>query len=145
PEVPGDIDETLTVPLLALAWARSGDKGDLFNVGAIARRPEYYPYMAAALTVDAITDWFVHMVDPSMPTKVERFLLPGSRSLNFVVHNSLDGGGSVARRVDRLPQSMGPMLRERAVPVSSAIAAQALAEFERRDPDLCAELVGQGA
>jgi len=145
PERPDDIDDNISVPLVALAWARSGDKGDLFNVGAIARRPEYYPYMAAALTVDTVNDWFVHMVDPTMPTKVERFLLPGSRALNFVVHNSLDGGGSVARRVDRLAKSMGQMLLEMPVPVSAAIAAQALAEFERRDPELCAELVGQGA
>ena len=53
---PGDIDPSATVPLIALAWARSGDKGDLFNVGVFARRPEYAPYIAAALTEEAVRD-----------------------------------------------------------------------------------------
>ena len=50
PALPGDIDPGLTLPLIKLAWARSGDKGNLFNVAVIAREPEFLPYIAAALT-----------------------------------------------------------------------------------------------
>jgi hypothetical protein len=136
PAVPRDIDKSCTVPLVALAWCRSGDKADLFNVGAIARRPEYYPYIAAALTVEAVQAWFAHLLDPTMPAKVERFLMPGSHALNFVVHNSLDGGGSVARRIDRLAKSMGQMLLEMQIPVSQNIAAVARKAIERRNAEL---------
>jgi len=131
--VPNDIDPAATVPLIALAWARSGDKGDLFNVGVFARRPEYAPYIAAALTEEAVRDWFIHFIDDGAPARVDRYRLPGSDGLNFVVHNSLDGGGSAGRRLDRLAKGMGQILLEYPIPVSPAIAEAASADQARRE------------
>ncbi len=119
--------------LLALAWARSGDKGDLFNVGVFARRPEYAPYIAAALSAEAVRDWFIHFIDDGAPARVDRYRLPGSDGLNFVVHNSLDGGGSAGRRLDRLAKGMGQILLEFPIPVSPAIAEAASADQARRE------------
>jgi len=131
PARPTDADPALTVPLIAIAWARSGDKGNLFNVAAIAREPRYYPYIAAALTAEAVGAWYAHLVaDPAHP-RVGRFLLPGVGALNFVVQDSLNGGGSVNPRVDPIAKSMGQVLLEFPVPVSRAIHAD-LPERARR-------------
>jgi hypothetical protein len=136
--IPGDIDPQATVPLIALAWARSGDKGDLFNVGVFARRPDYAPYIAAALTSEAVRDWFIHFLDTSVPTRVDRYRLPGTNGLNFVVHNSLDGGASSARRIDPLGKAMAQILLEIPIPVSPAIAAAASADYAEREARVAA-------
>ncbi|HEX7820188.1 MAG TPA: acyclic terpene utilization AtuA family protein [Sphingobium sp.] len=98
------------VPLVDLAWARSGDKGNLFNVGVFARDPRHYPAIAAALSVEAVTGWFAHLLDDPDNPHVERFLLPGSSGINFVVHDSLGGGGSLCARIDPLAKSMAQLL-----------------------------------
>jgi hypothetical protein len=134
--VPDDIDPSTTVPLLALAWARSGDKGDLFNVGVFARRPEYAPYIAAALTSEAVRDWFAHFLDDSVPARVDRYRLPASNGLNFVVHNSLDGGASSARRIDPLGKAMAQILIEIPIAVSPAIAEAASSDLARREAEV---------
>ncbi|MDG2004214.1 MAG: DUF1446 domain-containing protein [Novosphingobium sp.] len=121
PSVPDDIEPDLTVPLVRLAWARSGDKGNLFNVGAFARDPGFYPYIAAALSADAVAGWFAHLVDDSAQARADRYLLPGSHGLNFVVHESLGGGASVCARVDPLAKAMGQILLDFPIPVSRAI------------------------
>ena len=59
--------------------------------------------------------------------------LPGSDGLNFVVHNSLDGGGSAGRRLDRLAKGMGQILLEFPITVSPAIAEAASADQARRE------------
>jgi hypothetical protein len=121
PPLPGDIDPELKVPLIALAWGRSGDKGDLFNVAAIAREPRFYPYIAAALTAKAVGAWYAHLLaDPERP-RVDRFLLPGAAAMNFVVHQSLSGGGSMCSRIDPIAKSMAQMLLEHPIPVSRSI------------------------
>jgi hypothetical protein len=120
---PTDADPSCAVPLVRLAWARSGDKGDLFNVGAFARRPEYAPYIAAALTSEAVADWFAHLFEDPKTRRVDRYLLPGAHGVNFVVHNSLAGGGSMNHRIDRLAKGMAQQLLEFPIPVSPDIAA----------------------
>jgi hypothetical protein len=124
PAAPTDAMESCTVPLVALAWARSGDKGDLFNVGAFARRPDYAPYIAAALTTEAVAGWFSHFLEDPAHPRVDRYLLPGAHGINFVVHNSLGGGGSISHRLDRLAKGMAQILLEYPIPVSPAIAAE---------------------
>jgi len=109
----------LVVPLIALAWARSGDKGDLFNVGVIARRAEYLPYIRAALTPEAVRDWYAQF----NATRVLRYDLPGFNALNFVVDESLAGGINNSPRLDAAAKGMGQHLLEFPVPVSPAIAA----------------------
>jgi hypothetical protein len=122
--IPTDIDAGATVPLVKLAWARSGDKGDLFNVGCFAREPGFFPYIAAALDAATVGEWFAHfLADPDAP-KVERYLLPGTHGLNFVVPDSLGGGGSHCARIDPVAKSMAQILLEYEVPVSRDLAAR---------------------
>ena len=85
-----------TVQLLALAHARSGDKGDTVNVGVIARRPEYYPLLRERLTARRVREHFGELVRG----KVERFELPNLHALNFLLHGALDGGGTVSLMTD---------------------------------------------
>ena len=84
------------VQLLALAHARSGDKGDAGNVGVIARRPEWYPIIADALTVERVKAHFTGICHG----EVERFELPNLHALNFLLHNTLGGGGTVSLKLD---------------------------------------------
>ncbi len=119
PGPPSDADPSNSVPLIALAWARSGDKGDLFNVGVIARRKEYLPYIRAALTPEAVRDWYANF-DAS---KVLRYDLPGFNALNFVVDESLAGGINNSPRLDAAAKGMAQQLLEFPVPASAAIAA----------------------
>lgn len=93
--------DTVTVPLVALAWARSGDKGNKANVGVIARKADYVPYIAAALSVEEVTHRFAHFLEG----EVERFVMPGSNALNFLLHDVLGGGGVASLRND--PQAKG--------------------------------------
>ena len=94
--------EHITVPLERLAWARSGDKGDKANIGVMARRPEYLPFITAALTAPYVASRFAHfMASP----EIDRYELPGLSALNFVLHHALGGGGVASLRND--PQAKG--------------------------------------
>ncbi len=84
------------VPLLQLAHARSGDKGDTANVGVIALRPEFYPVLVEQLTAERVQRHFDGMVHGG----VERFELPNLEALNFLLHNALGGGGTVSLKTD---------------------------------------------
>ena len=86
----------MRVPLLALAHARSGDKGDRCNVGVIARRPEWYAVLERELTADRVAR---HMA-PLMRGPVDRYPIPNLQAINFVLHAALDGGGTVSLRTD---------------------------------------------
>lgn len=90
----GDMTE---VPLETLAWGRSGDKGDKANIGIIARKPEYLPWIAAKLTADYVGNRFAHfMTSPD----IDRYYMPGLPALNFLLHNALGGGGIASLRND---------------------------------------------
>jgi hypothetical protein len=95
-QLPDDQDESVAVPLMRLAWLRSGDKGDRANIGVIARRPEYFPYLCAALTEDAVGACFAHFLQGG----VDRYMLPGLPALNFVLDRVLGGGGVESLRTD---------------------------------------------
>jgi hypothetical protein len=84
------------VQLLKLAHARSGDKGDAGNVGVIARRAEWYPIIAEALTAERVKAHFTGICHGD----VERFELPNLHALNFLLHNTLGGGGTVSLKLD---------------------------------------------
>ena len=97
-----DGTERIEVPLERLAWARSGDKGDKANIGVMARKPEYFPWIAAALNESYVASRFEHfMASPEM----DRYVLPGLSALNFVLHHALGGGGVASLRND--PQAKG--------------------------------------
>jgi hypothetical protein len=123
PNLPDDSHmptHTKKVPLIDLAWGRSGDKGDKFNVGIIARKPEYYPFIRRALTEDVVKDWFRHEFArdkdgrPGMTPnpRVERFEVPGTCALNFLCHEALGGGGVATMRLDQLAKGKAQQLLE---------------------------------
>ena len=95
-----------TVPLIALAYARSGDKGDTSNIGIIARRPEWLALLQAQVTEEAVADHLAHLVRG----KVLRYALPGIHAMNFVCTEALDGGGMASLRNDPLGKGMGQVL-----------------------------------
>lgn len=101
PRAPDLSGETTTVPLERLAWGRSGDKGNNANIGIIARRPDYMPYIWATLTPERVAGRFAHF----LRGPVERFLLPGLPAMNLLLHDVLGGGGVASLRND--PQGKG--------------------------------------
>ena len=117
-------DATVETPLIALAWARSGDKGDLFNVAVIARKPDYLPYIAAALTPEAVADQYAHVFNPGAAHVVERQYAPGISALNFVVRQTMGGGLASNLRFDAPGKGLGQQLLSRMIPVSPAIARE---------------------
>ena len=84
------------VKLVRIAHARSGDKGDTANVGLIALKPEYYPVLVREVTAKRVKEHFGAVCKG----KVERFEVPNLGALNFLLHESLDGGGTVALKAD---------------------------------------------
>ena len=124
PALPDDIDPALTVPLIRLAWARSGDKGNLFNVAVIARKAEYLPYVAAALTEPSVGSHYARALAMDSAPEVERFSVPGFSALNFVVANSMDGGILASTSIDCVAKGRAQMLLDFAVPVSRALHDQ---------------------
>ena len=112
-----------SVPLIKLAVARSGDKGNHSNIGVMARTPEYLPWIAAALSEGAVADWLQHVLDPQSG-KVSRWYLPGSHSLNFLLENALGGGGVASLRIDPQGKAFAQQLLEFPVPVPRALAEQ---------------------
>ncbi len=111
-----------TVPLIALAWGRSGDKGNKANVGIIARKPEYLPYICAALTEDVVRERFAHFLADSSEGSVERFLLPGSHAINFLLHDVLGGGGVASIRNDPQGKGYAQLLLSCPVRIPAALA-----------------------
>ena len=84
------------VQLTRVAHARSGDKGDTANVGLIALRPEYYPLLVEQVTAERVKKHFEGICLGA----VERFELPNLSALNFLLHESLDGGGTLSLKAD---------------------------------------------
>ncbi|AYC33307.1 DUF1446 domain-containing protein [Pseudomonas cavernae] len=120
PEAPqGSADAS--VPLVKLAVARSGDKGNHSNIGVMARKPEYLPWIAAALSVENVAEWMEHVLDPQIG-RVSRWYLPGSHSLNFLLENALGGGGIASLRSDPQGKAFAQQLLEFQVPVPKALA-----------------------
>ncbi|MFT3804978.1 MAG: DUF1446 domain-containing protein [Burkholderiaceae bacterium] len=89
-------DEGIDVPLIELAVARSGDKGDNANVGVIARHAEIVPWLKQALTAERVGQWFAHV----QRGETTRYEMPGLHAFNFVLANALDGGGTSSLHLD---------------------------------------------
>lgn len=115
--------ESTTVPLIDLAWGRSGDKGDKFNIGVIARKPEFLPYIRAALTPDALRAYFAHEFDDPDAAQIDAFELPGISGMNFLFHAALGGGGVATMRVDMLAKGKAQQLMDYPVPVPADLLA----------------------
>jgi hypothetical protein len=108
--------DTLEVPLIRLAWARSGDKGDTSNIGVIARRPEWLPLLRAQLTEARVAEHLAHLVKGP----VTRHEVPGIHAFNFVCEQALGGGGMASLRNDPLGKGMGQILLAMPVRVPKA-------------------------
>lgn len=112
---------TRDVPLVRLAWGRSGDKGDSANIGILARRPEYLPYIRAALTAEAVSQWFAHLARGP----VHRYEWPGLDGLNFLLERALGGGGIASLRIDPQGKAFAQMLLDFPVPVPATLEVPA--------------------
>ncbi|MBD9504344.1 acyclic terpene utilization AtuA family protein [Pseudomonas sp. BGr12] len=110
-----------SVPLVKLAVARSGDKGNHSNIGVMARKAEYLPWIAEALSEGAVAEWMQHVLDPQLG-RVSRWHLPGSHSLNFLLENALGGGGVASLRIDPQGKAFAQQLLEFPVAVPQHIA-----------------------
>ncbi|MDG2273850.1 MAG: DUF1446 domain-containing protein [Halioglobus sp.] len=110
------------VPLVALAWGRSGDKGDKANIGIIARRQEYLPYIYAALTETVVRKRFAHFLSNTGRGSVERYLLPASNAINFLLHDVLGGGGVASIRNDAQGKGYAQLLLSCPISIPTAIA-----------------------
>jgi hypothetical protein len=107
---------TETIPLIKLAYARSGDKGDSSNIGIIARRPEWLPHLRAQLTEARVSAYLAHLIKG----KVTRYEVPGIHAMNFLCTQALDGGGMASLRNDPLGKGMAQILLTMPVPKPAA-------------------------
>lgn len=113
---------TVEVPLIALAYARSGDKGNHSNIGVIARKAEYLPYLRRSLTGDAVADYMAHVLDEQTGS-VTRWELPGLNAFNFLLKNALGGGGIASLRIDPQGKAFAQQLLDCPIAVSRELAA----------------------
>ncbi|SEO42548.1 Protein of unknown function [Salinihabitans flavidus] len=121
PDVPPNVAEgglpdadgpLCTVPLIALAHGRSGDKGDTANVGVLARDPAFLPWIRQSVTPQAVAGWFAHFVKG----EVRRHEWPGLQGFNFVMDQALGGGGVASLRHDPQGKALAQILLD--LPVS---------------------------
>ena len=96
----------MKIRLLDIAHSRSGDKGNTSNIGLIARRPEYYSLLVDHVTPERVKAHFAGVC----LGKVERFELPNLHALNFLLHETLDGGGTLSLRADPQGKTLGTAL-----------------------------------
>jgi hypothetical protein len=106
--------------LLQLAHARSGDKGDTANVGLIAYKPEYYPLLVEQVTAERVKEHFRGIC----LGEVERFEVPNLHALNFLLHESLDGGGTLSLKTDAQGKTYSAALLRMEIDVDDAFARE---------------------
>ncbi len=107
----------MKIQLLQIAHARSGDKGDTGNVGLIARKQEYFPIIRKYVTAESVKRHF----EGICLGKVERFELPNIYALNFLLHNSLGGGGTVSLMNDAQGKTLSSALLRMTIEVEEQI------------------------
>ena len=118
PATPAPAGDTATVPLIALAYGRSGDKGDNANIGIFARQPEYEPILDAEVTEEAVAKYFAHRIEGP----VTRWRLPGIKGFNFLLRRALGGGGMASLKADPLAKAFAQMLLDMPVRVPAEMA-----------------------
>lgn len=112
--------DEVEVPLVKLAWGRSGDKGNSSNIGIIARKPEYLPYIRAAVNEQSVRAWMAHVLDGDNSV-ISRYELPGLNAVNFLMTNALGGGGIASLRIDPQGKALGQQLLEIPVKIPAAL------------------------
>ncbi|EXA76199.1 acyclic terpene utilization AtuA family protein, partial [Acinetobacter baumannii] len=108
--------DEIEVPLIEIAHARSGDKGNHSNIGVIARKADYLPWIRAALTEQFVASYMQHVLDAEKG-RVIRYELPGLNALNFMLENALGGGGVASLRIDPQGKAFAQQLLDMPVKV----------------------------
>lgn len=110
PDMPVSAAEVQTdwaeVPLEALCYARSGDKGNKANVGLMVRDEKFLPIIEGQVTAEAVSEYFAHLVDGT----VSRYAMPGFAAYNFLLTEALGGGATASIRMDSQGKAYGQML-----------------------------------
>ena len=110
----------MKIELTKLAHARSGDKGDTANVGLIALKDEFYPILEREVTAEKVKNHFGAMVKGD----VERFELPNLKALNFLLHESLGGGGTLSLMTDAQGKTFSTALLRMKIEIDDTKAEQ---------------------
>lgn len=108
--------DEIEVALIEIAHARSGDKGNHSNIGVIARKADYLPWIRAALTEQSVASYMQHVLDAEKG-RVIRYELPGLNALNFMLENALGGGGVASLRIDPQGKAFAQQLLDMPVKV----------------------------
>ncbi len=111
---------TVDVPLIKLAWGRSGDKGNKANIGIIARDAAFMPYIWAALDEAAIRQRFGHFMAEG--SGLTRYYLPGSHAMNILIDEALGGGGVASLRNDPQGKAYAQILLDHPISIPETLA-----------------------
>jgi hypothetical protein len=110
------VADPIELPLVAIAHARSGDKGADANIGVRARHPDFLPLLEEQLSAAAVARWFRHRIEGD----VQRYELPGIHALNFLLHDALGGGGIASLRFDPQGKAYAQQLLDKPVCVPAS-------------------------
>ena len=116
--------DEIEVPLVKVAHARSGDKGNYSNIGVIARQPEFLPWIRASLTEENVAEYMKHVFEGTaegQTNKVIRYELPGMNALNILLENALGGGGIASLRIDPQGKAVAQQLLDMPVKIPAAL------------------------
>lgn len=111
------LSDAIEVALIRVAHGRSGDKGDISNIGIVARTPALLPVLREQLTPERVKAYLAHLVKGP----VVRYDLPGIHAMNFVCEQALDGGGIASLRNDPLGKGMAQILLSMPIRVPRAL------------------------
>lgn len=122
----------LKTRLMHIAYARSGDKGDTVNIGLIARSPECYQWICENITSNKVKDWFKSLCFG----KVERYFLPNLHALNFVLEQSLGGGGTKSLQIDPQGKTFAQALLRYEIEIPETLLDTILLKYQPCDGEL---------
>ena len=123
----------MKVRLIDIAHARSGDKGDMANVGVIARKAEWYPLLNQFLTAPVVKEHFAAL----STGPVERYELPNLGALNFLVHRALGGGGTVSLKFDAQGKTFAQAVFRMPIEIPEDLALEVRAHWGGKFPPDC--------
>lgn len=109
----------MKMQLRHIAHGRSGDKGDTVNVGVIALKPEFWPVIREQLTIERVRQHFGDLVKGG----IDRFELPNLHALNFLLHESLGGGGTVSLMTDAQGKTFSTAMLRMEIELPDELAA----------------------
>jgi hypothetical protein len=107
----------MKIQLRQIAHARSGDKGDTANIGLIALKPEYYSILVQEVTAERVKQHFTGICKGA----VERYELPNLKALNFLLHQSLGGGGTISLKTDPQGKTLSSALLRMEIEVADGL------------------------